>query len=191
MVEHIHSGAVNISRWTLGSHAGTHVDAPVHFSCGAKTVDQLDSAVLLGPCRVLDLLDFDRVTAAILQAHHLAGVDRLLLRTRNSLHWAENATLFDEEFVALDVDAARLLVASGVKLVGVDGLSVESFRGNSGVHETLLNADIIILEGLNLAEVPAGDYQLICAPLLLHGSDGAPARVFLQDRMQCAENNSG
>jgi arylformamidase len=123
------------------------------------------------------------VTAEVLHGHNIAGVDRLLLRTRNSLRWEENSTTFDEEFVALDIDAARLLVAAGITLVGVDGLSVESFRGHSGVHETLLNAGVIILEGLNLAGVRAGDYQLICAPLLLHGSDGAPARVFLCDRM--------
>lgn len=178
-LERWQSGAVRLSRWTLGSHTGTHVDAPAHFSRGPGTVDQIDPAVLLGRCRVLHVPDVPMISAEVLQAYCLAGVERLLLRTRNSLRWQQHSANFDEQFVALDAEAARLLVSAGIKLIGVDGLSVEGYQGNAGVHETLLDARMVILEGVNLAEVPAGDYELICAPLKLLGSDGAPARVFL------------
>jgi arylformamidase len=170
---------VIVSRWTLGSHAGTHVDAQKHFSAGPQTVDQLDPATLLGPCRVLYLPDIPLVTAEALAPYDLTGVTRLLLRTRNSRRWQEDIESFDEHFVGVSVDAAQLLVNAGITLLGVDGLSVESYEGNSKVHDTLLGAGVVVVEGLNLAEVPAGDNQLICAPLKLLGSDGAPARVWL------------
>lgn len=167
------------SRWTLGSHTGTHVDAPTHFSAGPGTVDAMDPAVLVGPCRVLDLGEVPLVTADVLAEHTLTGITRVLLRTRNSQHWVVDATTFDTTFVGLDESAARWLLAQGVRLLGVDGLSVEPYQGNGVVHTLLLGAGVILLEGLALAAVPAGDYQLLCAPLKLHGADGAPARVFL------------
>ena len=173
-------GRVRVSRWTLGSHTGTHVDAPVHFSAGPQTVDELDPAVLLGPCRVLDCGEAPVITTAVLSAHDFAGIERLLLRTRNSRHWQEHPRAFDDAFVGLDAGAARLLVAAGVRLLGIDGLSVEA-PGGEGVHDILLRAGVIIVEGLNLAAVPAGKYRLVCAPLRLAGADGAPARVLLED----------
>jgi len=169
---------VKISRWCLGSHAGTHVDAPAHFSLGA-TVDQLDPAALIGPCRVLDLSDVPLVTAKVLEDHDVSDLSRVLLRTDNSRHWDKDSTTFDPNFVGLDETAAWLLLESGVKLLGVDGLSVEPEEGDGRVHELLLHAGVVIVEGLNLSAVPAGDYELICAPLRLEGADGAPARVFL------------
>lgn len=169
---------VKISHWRLGSHAGTHVDAPAHFSLGA-TVDRLDPAALIGPCRVLDLPDVQLVTADALAAHDLRGGERLLLRTRNSRHWTEDRTTFAPDFVGLDETAAQWLLEFDVKLLGVDGLSVEPEDGGGRVHALLLRAGVIIVEGLNLSAIPAGDYELICAPLRLEGADGAPARVFL------------
>ncbi len=91
-------GRVRVSRWTLGSHTGTHVDAPVHFSAGPQTVDELDPAVLLGPCRVLDCGEAPVITTAVLSAHDFAGIERLLLRTRNSRHWQEHPRAFDDAF---------------------------------------------------------------------------------------------
>lgn len=170
---------VKVSRWSLGSHAGTHVDAPLHFSAGPGTVDQMDPAALLGPCRVLNLPDVPLITADLLTNHNLLGVERLLLRTRNSLRWQQDTHTFSTDFVGLDAGAAHVLLALGIKLIGIDGLSIEPYGGNGEVHELLLGAGFIVLEGVNLADVPAGDYQLICAPLRLLGADGAPARVFL------------
>ncbi|HEY3377494.1 MAG TPA: cyclase family protein [Armatimonadota bacterium] len=170
---------IKVSQWTLGSHAGTHVDAPTHFSAGPTTVDELDPAILLGPCLVLDLPNVTRITAADLAGHSLAEVTRVLLRTRNSAQWAQQLTMFDEEFVGLDLSAVECLLDSGVRLIGVDGLSIEPYGGDGQIHQRCLRAGVIILEGLNLGAVSAGAYDLICAPLKLVGSDGAPARVWL------------
>ncbi|HOF89963.1 MAG TPA: cyclase family protein [Armatimonadota bacterium] len=178
--EHLDVGTVRVSRWCLGSHAGTHVDAPRHFSAGPGTVDALDPDALIGPCRLLHLPDVPRVTAAALAAHPLAGVSRLLLRTRTSEHWRRAPHVFPEDFVGLDPSAARLLRDLGVQLVGIDSLSIEAPPITGEVHTTLLGANIILLEGLALAAVPPGDYTLLCAPLKLQGADGAPARVFLE-----------
>ncbi len=148
---------VRVSRWTLGSHAGTHVDAQTHFSAGPQTVDQLDPAVLLGPCRVLNLDEISLVTEDVLAVHHLAGVERLLLRTRNSPRAGRDPTDFFTDFVGLDAGAAHLVKALGVKLLGTDGFSVEPYGGSGAVHELLLGAGIILLERLELSAVPAGN----------------------------------
>lgn len=175
-------GQVRVSRWTLGSHAGTHVDAQTHFSAGAQTVEQLDPAVLLGPCRVLDLGDAALVTADLLAAQPLDGAERVLLRTRNSPRARRDPALFFTDFVGLDAGAAQLVLELGVKLLGTDGFSVEPYGGSGEVHTLLLGAGVILLERLDLSEAPAGDYTLLCAPLKLAGADGAPARVFLLPR---------
>jgi arylformamidase len=172
-------GEIRVSRWTLGSHAGTHVDAPTHFSAGDATVDTLDPAVLIGPCRVFDLPAVDRITADTLAALPWRGMARVLFRTRNSRQWVDDPAVFDDTFVGLSLDAAEALVAGGVRLIGVDGLSVEPFGGDGSVHRCLLGAGVVLVEGLALAAVPAGDYTLLCAPLKLAGADGAPARVFV------------
>ena len=127
--EIIDNGDVCISRWNLGSHAGTHVDAPRHYHAGVQTVDQLAPESLLGPCRVLHLPDVPCITADILCTQELEGVHRLLLHTRNSRQWQENPSFFDKNYVALDCEAARLLVRQGIRLIGVDGLSVEPYGG--------------------------------------------------------------
>ncbi len=171
---------VKLSRWGIGSHAGTHVDAPTHFSVSPVTVDQLDPAALIGKCKVIYLPDVAQITVDTLAEQHLIGVERVLFRTRNSIRWAQNEVDFDPDFVSLAIDTAILLSGLGVKLVGVDGLSIEKYGGNGEVHELLLSTGIIIVEGLNLHNVPPGDYRLTCAPMLLLGADGAPARVFLE-----------
>lgn len=170
---------VKVSRWTLGSHAGTHVDAPRHYSAGPGTVDALDPELLVGPCRILDVTGDALITAEVLARHDLRGVTRLLLHTRNSLRRQADLTTFDPDFIGLDAGAARVLLDAGIRLLGVDGPSVEPYAGDGTVHGRLLAAGVIIIESLNLNDVPAGDYTLICAPLPLHGADGAPARVFL------------
>lgn len=179
-VEHLTYNTVRVSRWCLGSHAGTHVDAPVHFSAGPGTVDALDPAVLVGSCRVLHFPDAAAITAEMLAVQDLGGISRLLFRTRNSARWREDPGTFRTDYTALTPAAAAYLRDRGVVLVGVDFLSVEPYGGDGAVHMTLLSAGIVVVEGLYLADVPAGDYTLLCAPLKLMGADGAPARVFLQ-----------
>ncbi|HEX2951243.1 MAG TPA: cyclase family protein [Armatimonadota bacterium] len=172
-------GEIKVSRWTLGSHTGTHVDAPIHYSVGSQTADQLLPDVLLGPCRVIDVTDVPLITVDVLRCHNITGTERLIFRTRNSYQWQRNITEFDEEFVGIDDYAAQAIIDAGIRLVGIDGLSIEPFTGSGDVHRALLRAGVVLLEGLNLAEVSDGTYDLVCAPLKLVGADGAPARVFL------------
>ena len=183
-------GVVNLTRLDMGAHTGTHMDAPFHFYRDGSGIDELPLEVLLGPCRVFD---FTRITshisAATLETCDWKGSDkigkvvtRVLFKTRNSQHWANNDAEFDKEFLALTGDAAMQLVHRGVRLVGVDYLSVEPYGGKTHpVHDTLLGAGVVIIEALNLSEVAAGDYELIALPLKLKGADGAPARVVLRE----------
>jgi len=168
----------NVSAITLSSHTGTHVDAPAHFLDGAGTLDEVPLGALLGPALVVEALDapvIDRWQCARLD---LAGVDRVLFRTRNSSLWQREE--FVRDYVALDLDAARELIERGIRLVGIDYLSIEAFeaRGHP-VHKLLLGAGVVILEGLDLSAVAPGRYELICLPLRLARGDGAPCRVLL------------
>jgi arylformamidase len=169
----------NVSHLQLGTHTGTHVDAPRHFLDGRAGVDELPLEVLIGPCEVLEFKDSSGITADDLRrAAGSAPPSRLLLKTRNSTLWDGRA--FSRDFAHLTADAAEWLVSAGVRLVGIDYLSIERFKAEGApVHRTLLGADVIIIEGLNLANVSAGPYDMICLPLKLAGGDGAPARVVL------------
>lgn len=171
--------ASNVSLLSLTSHAGTHVDPPLHFVPDGRGVDQLNLAVLCGPCRVLDLSDRNtHLTAGDLELAGGWGEGRLLLKTRNS---ARQDGAFHEDYTAITLDAAEWLLAHGVLLVGIDGPSIEAF-GSSGfpVHHTLLENGVVVVENLALAEAPAGPYELVCAPIKWQGADGAPARVLLR-----------
>ena len=169
----------NLSMISFGSHTGTHVDAPSHFFEGGSTVDRLALDVLIGPARVIAVPDdVMSVTAEFLQQQGLDGADRLLLRTRNSGFLRERE--FRKDFTYVAPDAAAYLVSVGVKLVGVDYLSVEQFRsGHHRTHRTLLERGIVIVEGLDLSGVEPGMYEFCCLPLRLEGLDGAPARAVL------------
>ena len=169
----------NLSRVTFGSHTGTHVDAPKHFFDAGGTVDRLPLTALIGPAVVLAFADdVMSVTAAHLQQHSLEGVERVLLRTRNSGFITEREFRQDYTFVA--PDAAEHLVSLGITLVGVDYLSIEQFHsGHHRTHRTLLERGIVIVEGLDLSEIAPGRYEFLCLPLRLEGLDGAPARAVL------------
>ncbi|HHX65453.1 MAG TPA: cyclase family protein [Chloroflexi bacterium] len=168
-----------VSRLTLSSHAGTHVDAPAHVLSGGLTVDAIPADVLLGPAYVVQIAGTGHVTAADLEALALPDdCARLLIGTRNSA--SADLSAF-ESYTALTADAARWLVARGLWLVGVDGPSVDSFEeGASPVHHILLGAGVTVVEGLDLSGVPSGRYDLFCLPVRLAYGDGAPARVLLR-----------
>ena len=171
----------NVSRIDFGSHSGTHVDAPKHFFDDGAGVDTLPLDVLMGPARLLAFGDdVMSVTAAHLRAHDLSGVSRVLLRTRNSAWLAAEDAEFHRDYTFLAPDGAEYLVSLGVRLVGVDYLSVEQFHsGHHRTHRTLLGAGVVIVEGLVLGKPEPGEYELRCLPLRLAGLDGAPARAVL------------
>ncbi len=174
------AGNPAVSRISMSSHVGTHIDPPAHFLPGGLTVDRLPLDLLIGPAWVAHLPGPGPITPAALTAAAIpAGVTRLLIRTRNS--GAPDASVFDEDFVALAPDAARWAVARGVRLVGIDGPGIGPFaeEASTAVHLALLEAGVIPLEGLNLAGVAPGACELICLPLALAGGDGAPTRVLL------------
>ena len=171
----------NVSRIDMGSHSGTHVDAPKHFFDDGAGADTLPFDVLMGPAR---LIAFDDTVKSIgeaeLRAHDLRGVTRLLMRTRNSAWLASGSTEFHPDYTFVAPDGAAYLVGLGIRLVGVDYLSVEQFHsGHHRTHRTLLGAGVVIVEGLVLTGPPPGDYELRCLPLRLAGLDGAPARAVL------------
>lgn len=171
----------NITELRLGSHAGTHVDAPHHFEEG-EGVDRMALDVLVGPARVVDLTGaVGTITREQLVDAGVDGVTRLLMKTTNSK--LMSAERFSEDYVALSEEAAAYLLEIGVRLVGIDYLSIESFRSETyGVHHSLLGAGVVVLEGIDLDQVDAGDYELICLPLKVRDGDGAPARVILITR---------
>ncbi len=170
----------NISHLAMSVHTGTHVDAPYHFLNDGKTVDTLPLEALVGPACVIQIPDaVDRLTAQVLaQAEVPADVERILFKTRNSAIWGRERT-FQEGFVAITADGAEWLVKRGLRLIGMDYLSVAPFGDATATHQTLLRRGIVLLEGVNLSEVPPGGYDLYCLPLKLDKSDGAPARVIL------------
>ena len=174
----------NVSRIDLGSHTGTHVDAPLHFMDGGAGVDELPLDVLIGPARLISFGDdVLSVGDAELRRHDLQGVTRVLIRTRNSAWLASGSTEFHPDFTHVAPDGAEYLVSIGVRLVGVDYLSVEQFRSpHHKTHKTLLSNAAVIVEGMVLSEPPPGDYELYCLPMLMAGLDGAPARAVLVGR---------
>ena len=169
----------NDSRISFGSHTGTHVDAMKHFFDDGSTVDALPLESLVGAATVIAFPDdVMSVTAAHLTQHHLDGVSRLLIKTRNSAFIKDGT--FHKDYTYVAPDAAERLVALGEKLVGVDYLSVEQFHsGHHKTHRTLLGKNVVIVEGLDLSAIAPGQYDLYCLPLRLVGLDGAPARAIL------------
>ncbi|HLY08231.1 MAG TPA: cyclase family protein [Planctomycetota bacterium] len=173
---------VNQSRFELGAHCGTHIDAPLHFEKEGSTVDAVPLENLVGPARLLHFLQQDCIDRTDLEGLDWTGVDRVLFRTRNSDHWVRSNT-FDRNFVYLTGPAAQFLVERRIKLVGIDSLGIEKFGSpDHPAHHALLRAGVTILEGLYLIDVPVGDYTLFCGPLRVLGGEGAPARVLLVTR---------
>ena len=174
--------AFSVSRLSLGSHAGTHVDAPSHLLRHGRTVDELSLEALCGPAWLCSLPEPRIIIGAHLAALELpAGCRRLLLRTANAEPESECVSTVDPTYVAFDESAARWVVERNILLIGIDGPSIEPFGKDMGpVHRLLLEADIVIVEGLALRGVPPGEYELICLPLRIVGGDGAPARALLR-----------
>jgi len=169
----------NMSRLELSSHTGTHVDAPFHFDEDGVRVDEIPLDVLIGPARLIELDVKKVVDESDLRGRDLGGHSRLLLKTRNSSLLKRPE--FTSEYVSITESAARYIVELGIRLLGVDHLSVEKLKSPDwGVHHTLLGSGVVVIEGVDLSEPPPGDYEIICLPLPLKGCDGSPARVVLR-----------
>jgi arylformamidase len=174
-------GHANVTRFSMSAHTGTHVDAPHHFLNNHRTVEQLSLDILTGRCFVLDLSTLEgHITAEVLaKADIPGGTVRLLVKTKNSAHWLSGEREFLKEFQAVTEDGAQWLVEHGIRLVGVDYLSVAPYKQSVPTHTVLLKAGIIALEGVTLSGVNQGEFELYCLPMKLVGSDGAPARTIL------------
>ncbi len=171
----------NVARITMGAHSGTHVDAPYHFLADGATVEQLPLEILLGKARVVEISAREKIERSDLEALDLRDDLRVLIKTRMSGQL--RLPHFQEDFVYLTPDAATYLVQAGIKLVGIDYLSVEQFGSHDfASHHALLGAGVVIIEGLDLSQVEPGEYEMACLPLRIAGADGSPARVVLRTR---------
>jgi len=173
--------SVNNSKITCDTHSGTHVDAPLHHIRGGNGVEKLAIYDMIGHSVVADLSNVSQITATDLEELNLPeDMQRLLLRTRNSEQWKTGSKRFNVNYVGLSKDAAEWIVKRNIRLVGIDYLSVQRYFDGPDAHQILLNAGVIILEGLNLSQVKPGLYELICLPLNIVGAEGAPARAVLR-----------
>ena len=169
----------NSSSIHTSAHAGTHVDAPFHFVPEGRTIESLPLKLFIGPARVCSVETTSQITASDIAGLNLNGEKRVLFKTRNStlLHKPD----YDPTFVAFSVDGAKALVDLGVQLVGLDYLSVARADEQVPVHRAFLDHGVVLLEGVDLSDVPPGRYELICPPVKLAGSDGAPCRAVLRE----------
>src|SRR3989338_4244232 len=171
----------NVSRISFGSHTGTHVDAPYHFLKKGKKMDEIPLGIFIGKAWVFEIDAEKKINIKDINKLNLEGKERVLFKTTNSKIW-ERRKKFFKEFVYITDKAAKFIVEAGVKLLGIDYLSVEGFGiPGAPAHHILLGNGVILLEGINLLKVSQGEYELICMPLKISGGDGAPARVILRE----------
>jgi arylformamidase len=171
--------ANNSSSMHTSVHAGTHMDAPFHFVPDGLTIEKLPLDLFIGPARVCAVQPGTRITAADVAKAGVQGETRVLFKTRNSA--LLRTGVYDASFAPFSVDGARALVDLGVKLVGLDYLSAAAADEQVPVHRAFLDHGVILLEGIDLSEVPPGRYELFCPPVKLAGSDGAPCRAVLRE----------
>ena len=170
----------NVSHLAMGVHTGTHMDGPVHFLPGAAGLDEMPLRATMGEARVIEIEHPREITAGEIRGHRLQAGERVLFRTSNSARCWHSGSFVDD-FVYISEQAAAYLAETRVRTVGVDYLSVGGYRADgAAIHRTLLQAGIWIIEGLDLSPVTGGWYEMICLPVKLHGSDGAPARAILR-----------
>ena len=167
----------NTSLLHLPSHLGTHLDAPYHFISEGRRLEEMSMEALIGRARLIDLSSRKgHISRNDLEAENLEGVERLLIRTASGRWLEENE--FRREYIALAPDGAEFLVEKGIRLVGIDYLSIEPFRlAGHPVHRILLSHEVVVVEGLDLSRAPSGDLEFICLPLKIRGGDGSPCRA--------------
>jgi len=173
---------VTLSKYSLGAHSGTHIDAPQHFIRDGASVDKVPLDPLIGPARVIDIPDsVQSIDATELNRHKWKGAERLIFRTRSSVRGWMSSPIFHHDFAYVAPDAAQLIADAGVKLVGIDYISIEQFGGPAPLtHRILLGKGIPIIEGFALETIAPGDYDLIVLPIKVAGHEGAPARAVMR-----------
>ena len=172
---------VNLAVISMGTHQGTHVDSPAHYFDGGATVGEISLDTLAGPGIVLDMRGISQIDRQALESAPIGDHVRVLLKTDNGPLLLESS--FHKDYVHLTEDGAKYLVEKGVGLVGIDYISIERYENpGAPVHRTLLQAGVLIVEGVHLLEVPPGPYEIFCLPICIKGADGAPARVLLREQ---------
>lgn len=171
----------NTSDMNMGIHTGTHIDAPYHFDASARGANEIPLETLVGKVLVIQVPGTSHIGVQFLESLNIPRqAERLLFRTINSDRWKSDRRTFHDDYVAVAPEAASWIVSKGVKLVGIDYLSIQPYEDTEQkTHVTLLRAGVIILEGLDLSDVPPGEYRLYCLPLKMASRDGAPARAIL------------
>lgn len=170
----------NESLFEMNVHTGTHIDAPLHFISSGKSIDQVNLEVFVGSAYVAYLPRAKDITAKDLEnMRWRSGTKRLLLKTSNSSLWNKKNPKFKKDYVGLTPDAAKWIVKKGIKLIGIDYLSIAKFSDAQKVHQILLGAGVFILEGIDLSKVKKGKYELICLPLKLLDAEATPVRAVL------------
>jgi arylformamidase len=174
------SHSVQVTAITMGSHTGTHFDAPFHMIDGGKKLNEFSLDTLVGNATVFEIPGVRSISRSDLQQFQWNGVERVLFKTDNSNHWEDGK--FYEQFVYLQPDGAEFLVQCGVQLIGIDYLSIDNFHSDAHpAHLILLRKNILLLEGLNLKNISPGEYTICALPLNLQNADGGPARVILMN----------
>jgi len=173
----IDNGQYRVTEMTLGTHTGTHLDAPSHYLKGGRTVDEIPPERLAGPAQVLDCSDTGSVIGPGCFAGRLNGTRTLLLKT-----WFSERQEFDPGYPSLSLEAAQVLIDTGITCLGIDTPSIEGYDCDGSVHRLLLESGMIVLELLDLSAVPAGNYFMVALPMRLKGADGSPVRAILWDK---------
>jgi len=171
----------NVTVITIDVHTGTHIDAPLHRIKNGNTVDCFDLKKMIGNATVINFPEKNMITRNDMNKKGIGdNKKRLLLKTRNSEIWKDKKKSFTEDYVGLTVDAAEWIVENKIETIGIDYLSIEPYGGNGEVHKILMESGVVIIEGLILKDVDPGEYELICLPVYLKGTDGAMARAVLR-----------
>jgi len=184
LVSTVEADGVNVSRLDIDAHAGSHAEGSLHHYAKGTPVSDLSLDTLNGQAYVAYLPDASAIGPEELEAAHIPGdTSRLLLKTKNSLLWRVKGRPFQPDYVALTAEGAEWVVARGVKLVGIDYLSIGRYHADGRqTHQALLSAGVIVVESLDLDAVEPGEYELICLPLNIEGVEAAPARAALRKR---------
>lgn len=172
----------NLSSINMDCHFGTHLDAPLHFVDNGRAVHELELFKLVGDAWLVEIKGVRSITASILETANIPiDCNKLLLKTDNQEYWQNGITTFQEDFCSIDSSGAQWIVDHNIHLIGIDYLSIQRFHDGPETHQILLNAEVVIVETLNLENVQPGNYELVCLPLNLKGLEGAPVRAILKE----------